>query len=1257
MELFTCRQKHVEEHLLKHYDLLKEYEDALRVEDDPQRRAKLKRQIEDIKNQIQTHCIELTELKRDIESSLVGGFHRNRLLNVAQNEQIQLGTSDLPVSFDGPVSRFGQQSLTLTPDSLFSYAAPPPPEGFVGYREDFTRLLRAVEETGLIAVTGVLGIGKTMLLRKLAAAFDQSFIFWHEFNPGLASLDDVLKRLARFFDARLGNSTLSRAMNLPELSPQDKVRLLAGELNKGGGYLFFDRFELVEDDAALTGFFTVLKGRKGKGTVILASRSRPSFIRPLDEARNVAQVIELRGLSDEETIEYLGNKRVCLSEEGASHLNRVFDGLPLALELLVTLMEEEEGEPELLARADAVREQVIEQLFEELYTRFSHTEKELLTTAALFRLPFKKKRLLGAHYVLFDRSASADYVSLRKHCLTSDSASGYHQVHEVVSAMALSNASVDLNKLRLKLADHLLSDSPDDYTAYLEALLLFKAADNWERAAEVACELIDRRFIPYAPDMAENILNLFTENAVSRECWMWLLGAKGLVAHCLRQNDKSEAYYTEMLKLAEELEDKAGEALALQRLGVLHNAKGNGVLSEKYYRRSLTLKIELGDEEGQAQIYNNLGSIYSSRGEFEKASEKLQKGLELRRRMNSPEWLYLALYSNLGVLYAEQGLWEEAFEYSTRALRIAEEMQSPYDIGKSLYNLGKHEHERGDIDAAREKYLGAMEIADCYGIDELDELVSIALGRLSYGTEDFELAISYFSRVATIYEKFDQKESLAMIYFDIGTFHREKGDYSVALDWYLKGIELFEHFTDEQKVVLYLQNIRVMAGTLWEKADGRKLLRALKGSKNRLAAQGISFTLAMVYGALSHVYSTSLGRMRVATCCLRHEISLLKELGRDRARAEAMIALGNDLEAAGQYGDALAVIDETLETAASCDFKDLLRAALYNRGNCYIELELYAQAEEDYQRAKQLSLEAEDVSLLQMVRHNLSEVIRRQGRLEEAVKLLDEVLLCARSDSDHSGVVSTLNNLGLAYEEMGKMTDALSCWYEAVSIGRLHGLKRDEANTLISIGNLYLVSDQPTEAKDYYEQALSAARAGGDIDLEESCILSLAHAHRKLGTFQAIEEEFKATAERADKSGHYEKVIKFLTLGGEVNLDENEPEASAVMFEQALLFAFWRAVKLTEQFTNRKEAPSADNEASYVIRRILVSVEQSYESGKVLAARSVVESLVNKLMERGCFGDDFPINFLKLIEEFFTTRPSESMSKFVFERFKSQSRA
>jgi tetratricopeptide (TPR) repeat protein len=1255
------RLKDLREHLSKDYDLLKQYEDQLRLEDDPQRQGKLAHKIDQLKEQIQIREIELPDgLPQQTfdETKLPSLRQRNETPDIGgSGEALKIGTSQ--VIAEGVTSEDveGRQivRITLANDLLQNYLPAKAPADFVGRAEQINELAEASKSTSMIALIGVLGIGKTALLRAFAAQLPSSVpVFWYEFMPGFVTLESVLTALARFLDSLSGRSSFSRYVNATDLSETEQISLLVSELDRVGVYLFFDRIDLVEGNESLESCFSILKGHLKKGRVFLGSRSKPTFITPLEEAKGGALVISLSGLSKDEVVQYFAGRGVTLHDAGAESLQNNFDGMPLSLELLMALAEEGDDEPALLARADTVRERVVEQLFEELYARLSSTNRQLLTTAALLKLPFTKDRLLGAHRALFSQNASGDFLTLRRRCcLTPVGDSDYFLVHEVIRTLALSNADEDLKELRPNLASHLLADSPDDYMANLEALLLYRDSEDWEEAAEVAGDLIYRRFIPYDLNMAEKVLSIFSEEQVGQERWMWLLGEKGLVADHLRQFGDAGALYQQMLTIAQETKNKRAEALALQRLGALHYDLDDDARAEEYYLRSLALKVELEDPEGQAEIHNNLGSIYSTRGEFLKAAAELEKGLELRRQLESPEWLYIALYSNLGILYARQARWAEASEYSNKALRISEELASPYDTAKSLFNLGKQDVERGNNEMALEKFQRVLEIAEEYQIDELQELAYIATGRVHGDAGDFDQAISYFSRVAALYERFNLKRQLSAIYFDIGTFYQKKEDHFLAFDWYVKGLALFESFTDEQQIELYLKNVRVMAHKLKGETRLRDLVRAIKNLKTRLAAGGPSFALASVYGMLGDIYIEVLDRQRVAVACLRQEISLLSLLQRPRDEVVAGIELAGTLQGCRRYAEALAVLEKALDVAKENDLSDQLGTILYNRGNYYAELQLYPQAEASFREAEQFAPHSDQPNLLQMVHHNLGETFRRQGRLNEAVELLSGVLSHEREANDPYGIIHCLNNLGLAYEEIDQEEDALKCWLEALSVSRGSSLKHEEANALISIGNFFMVSDRPKEAKEYYEQALTVAREIDDSDLEEGCILSLAQVHVDLGTFETIQSDFKRVAERANELGHHASFVKFLTLAGLIDLAEGEVDLAAEMFELAVLFALSRAITLTQQFARSKESPPSAMEISQVLNRILTAIDHALENGMRAQVEKMHEVLMSKLRSHNYWKDGgFPIDYLALIGQFLAEEPPQSIFEYMGEKYR-----
>jgi hypothetical protein len=70
MKIQRRRKQDLVDHISKDYDLLKDLEDALRLADDPKRRAELRSEIDDLKGQIDSHEQELDSVKDTLEERL-----------------------------------------------------------------------------------------------------------------------------------------------------------------------------------------------------------------------------------------------------------------------------------------------------------------------------------------------------------------------------------------------------------------------------------------------------------------------------------------------------------------------------------------------------------------------------------------------------------------------------------------------------------------------------------------------------------------------------------------------------------------------------------------------------------------------------------------------------------------------------------------------------------------------------------------------------------------------------------------------------------------------------------------------------------------------------------------------------------------------------------------------------------------------------------------------------------------------------------
>jgi tetratricopeptide (TPR) repeat protein len=1125
---------------------------------------------------------------------------------------------------------------------------PPTEQDFVGREAQIKQLLEATKLTKLIGVFGITGTGKTSLLAEVAVRLDSLRVFWYGMKPGLVSLDDFMMQLARFLDRQTEqDGTLASLLRNPGLSDHDKINLVLEQLNRGDYYLFLDAIQVVEDRPEFDSLLSLLKDRLSRGAVFVAGRSKPRFYTPADIAKQRIKIIDLEGLNQPEIVEFFEKKGITPSQDTIEMLSSKFGGLPLALELVAALLTGDVREEELADLFSRVEAQTIDYLFEEVFERLQLSERNLITTAALYTFSFTETDLLNVYKALFNDADALDkFKRLTRQFLIKQVRASLYQLHQAIRTLALKNTDVDITTLRMKMADHLLKNGSEDFGSHLEAALLYCETKAHDLAAKEIIYLVDWAS-PYFPEIAQALLGRIKTELVSPEERVWLLGSRGNLAHRLRRDQEAEKSYREMLKVAETLHDKTAVAIALQRLGILYTDK-NQQTSEEYYLNSLALKKELGDLEGQAEIYNNLGSLYIAVRRFSEADEVLKKGLKIREDIGSAPLEKIPVYSNLGILHAEQGQWGKAENFTRSACEIADAENSPYDMGKLTYNLAKHFHDQGNYDEAKEKYLSALTIGEKYRLWEIKELALTALGMQAGQQANYDEAIESFLKVAEIQQRIGDKARLAVTYFDLGTFHMKKKEYTPALEYYEKGTSLFEHLPTEEKIDTFLKNIYVVAA---QSKEPRRMITSLKYLKKRLQVAGPSYALAQVYGTLGLIYQELLKRDRVAYACMKEEIRLLGELERFADQIRAFGGLGTAYEKVEQYGDAIKTLTQAIELAEKQNLTPTVSWLFYNRGNLYSHFESWGEAETDYSRAIEIAGRHNEAEVTASAVHNLAEVYRRQDRPDEAIPLLTSALKSSQEQQDVDHEITTRNNLGLAYQALSQNEKAIDQFNAAFDLSRLHYRKREEARILISLGNYYLADDAPTQARDFFELSLAAAREAEDATMEEASMLSLAYAHRELGTFANISAEFESVAERAGTLKHYEVLISFLTLAGEIDFHDGDIEGSIKMFDHALMLSLTNTIRRFGRLEYDFELLITKSGLTKILIEILVTADRGVQNGALNDVSAFCEGLRKRLEDETTWrwvGRLLSKNYLKPIETYLTEMPNKSLPAYVF---------
>ncbi|MGB3265164.1 MAG: CHAT domain-containing protein [Microcoleus sp.] len=139
-------------------------------------------------------------------------------------------------------------------------------------------------------------------------------------------------------------------------------------------------------------------------------------------------------------------------------------------------------------------------------------------------------------------------------------------------------------------------------------------------------------------------------------------------------------------------------------------------------------------------------------------------------------------------------------------------------------------------------------------------------------------------------------------------------------------------------------------------------------------------------------------------------------------------------------------------------------------------------------------------------------LIREMGdRPEASINLNSLSNLPANSDTslgDRTVEATTLNNIGLAYNDLGEKQKAKEYFDGALRLFRAVGDRAKEATALTNIGLVYNDLGNQQQALDYYNQALHLRRETGDRRSEALTLNNIGVSYSELGQKQKAAEYF-----------------------------------------------------------------------------------------------------------------------------------------------------
>jgi tetratricopeptide (TPR) repeat protein len=251
------------------------------------------------------------------------------------------------------------------------------------------------------------------------------------------------------------------------------------------------------------------------------------------------------------------------------------------------------------------------------------------------------------------------------------------------------------------------------------------------------------------------------------------------------QGDYAKAieYFTQSLKIEEEIGNKSGIAGSLNNIGIIYKIQGNYAKAIESYTQSLKMKEEIGDKEGIASTLNNIGNIYNDQGDYAKAIEYYTQSLKISEEIGDKEGIASTL-NNIGNIYNDQGDYAKAIEYYTQSLKIREEIGNKNGIAMSLNNIGTIHDLQGNYAKAMDYYTQSLKIRE-----EIGDKKGIAsslhnIGIIYHDQGESAKAFKYSQLSLTIAQEIGAALRIKEAASSLWEINKKLGRYKESLDMY-----------------------------------------------------------------------------------------------------------------------------------------------------------------------------------------------------------------------------------------------------------------------------------------------------------------------------------------------------------------------------------------------------------------------------------------------------------------------------------------
>ncbi len=280
----------------------------------------------------------------------------------------------------------------------------------------------------------------------------------------------------------------------------------------------------------------------------------------------------------------------------------------------------------------------------------------------------------------------------------------------------------------------------------------------------------------------------------------------GLVYSALGDKQTALDYFNQSLSLMRQVGDKAGESIILTNLGLVYDDLGEKQTALEYYNHSLPLARQVGEKAGEARTLNNLGRVYDTLGDKQKALDYYNQSLPLTRQVGDKATEAVTL-SNIGAVYSSLGDKQKALDYYNQSLPLTRQVGDKAGEALTLTNIGAVYSSLGEKQKALDYYNQSLPLTRQVGDKATEAGTLNNIGRVYDDLGEKQKALDYYNQSLPLKRQVGNKAGEAVILNNIGRVYDTLGEKQKALDYYNQSLPLTRQVGDKAGEAVTLWNV------------------------------------------------------------------------------------------------------------------------------------------------------------------------------------------------------------------------------------------------------------------------------------------------------------------------------------------------------------------------------------------------------------------------------------------------------------------